>query len=68
MFRTTKDWKNIEIDTYSNEQHIRNICKKLKISWYNLLTIQECKEAINNNIEQRELLEDEVIEAQFNIY
>lgn len=68
MIRTTKDWKDIEIDTYSDEKHIRNICKKLKIFWHNLMTLQECKDEINKYIGLREYYADEIYDAQFNIY
>ena len=60
MIRTTKEWEDIEIDTYNNERHIRNICKQLNIFWYNLITLQECRDKINKYISLREYYADEI--------
>lgn len=50
MIRTTKDWKEIEIDTYNDISHLRCIAKMLKIVWWNLLKKEYLQEEINKEI------------------
>ena len=68
MIRTTKDNKDIEINTYNDLNHLRNICKMIGIIWWNLLTIEECRNEINWYLEYEEYLEDEIVMSWYDIY
>ena len=52
MIRETKDWTEIEIDTYDDINHLRNIWKKLWVIWWNMLDIYQLKRSINDEILQ----------------
>ncbi len=55
MIRTANNGDEIEIDTYDNPLHLINIAKHLRIIWWNLLTIEEARVAINKEIYERQL-------------